>query len=286
MKPDAEKNFQTTLLDIPWHDVLFTHIFPKLNLKEIFRLRQVSSELKLAVTEYFKLNKTVELSSMNSVFNSKAFTLLTSEASCIRRLILSNCKWLTNSCLRPVLEKNKNLVELDISGCSSVTNECLLVLAENAKFLQRLCLKNCHWVSASAVISIAFHCQYLENVDLASCWEVNDEAVCQLVSHGSSLKNLSIARIYGITDRSLSMVAEMCPKLEELNVAGCWRITDWGVRMIGEYCRNMRYLKVDDCRDVTEKSLATLRLRMRIDRNKSHYPYPVAIPSSLLRIQL
>lgn len=169
-----------SLLNIPWADVLYCYVFPELDTKDLFNLRAVSKELKQLVSEYFKLNRILDLSSVCKSVTCQAFQVFTKDAKNLRVLELSSCKWLHSAILNPVLDKNKNLFHLNISHCSSVSNNSLQILALNASNLKVLNLSNCHWTSASAIISISLNCLDLESIDLTSCWEVTDEAVCSL----------------------------------------------------------------------------------------------------------
>ncbi|XP_013780499.1 F-box/LRR-repeat protein 15-like [Limulus polyphemus] len=274
-----------TLLNIPWNDVLFVYLIPNLSWADLFRLRRVSSEFKTLVCEYLKVCRKVDISFYNSYFSSDAFKIIINDAFFIHDLILKNCKWLTNDLLCPVFDRNPNILKVDISGCSAVSNPSLQILAVCCPALKYLSLEGCHWVSAAAVESLALHCPGLEVVNLTSCWEVTDQAASTLAACCTRLRSLSLSRIYGITDKTLSMIAGHSSLLEHLDVAGCWRVTDHGIRLVGEYCRILKSLKVQDCRDVTEGSLATLRLRIEVDRPKNPYSYNV-VPVYMLRLQI
>lgn len=179
---DMENYSETmpSLLNIPLADVLFCYVFPELSAKDLFNLRAVSQELKYLVTEYFKINKILDLSSVCKSVTCQAFHIFTRDAKNLRVLELNSCKWLDSMILSPVLEANKNLYHLNISHCSSISNSCLQILAVNAPHIRVLNLSNCHWTSAAAIISISLNCHNLESIDLTSCWEVTDEAVCSL----------------------------------------------------------------------------------------------------------
>ncbi|GFY39703.1 hypothetical protein TNIN_277081 [Trichonephila inaurata madagascariensis] len=178
---ENEFDAKPLLLKIPWVDVLFCHVFSKLSPQDLFNLRAVNKEIKFLVSEYFKVNRVLNFSSVTRSATLKAFQIITKDAHNLRIIDLNCCKWLDSTALNPVLESNKNLLHLNISSCISVSNSSLQILANNASELKVLDLSNCHWTSAGAIISIALNCPMLEFIDLTSCWEVTDEAVCELV---------------------------------------------------------------------------------------------------------
>jgi len=270
-------NSEASFLDLPWEDVVNTQILPKLSWQDLFRLRLVSNECHRLIKGYFSKCHHIDLSKGCNRITALAFQIITCSNSLLTTLILSNCKWLTDSLLSPVLELNPCLVCVDVSGCQSISAVSLQILATRCRQIQKLSLKDCHWQTAAALTVIAYHCPQLYFIDLTSCWQVNDEAVCALVESCPRLTHISLAKIYGITNSSLFAISYHCRSLTHLDLVGCWRITDEGVRMVGEYCKDLKTLLVCECRDVSEASLQSLRSRVSIDLPSVPYPYNRAI---------
>ncbi|ELU17013.1 hypothetical protein CAPTEDRAFT_118503 [Capitella teleta] len=261
------------ILTLPWEDVLFPHVFIFLGINDLFKVRATCSLGHQCVEEYFTCIMVVNTVRLSSKFNAESFRIVSSNARCIRRLLLRNCKtWLTDRELVPVLGANQKLLSIDLTNCTNVTNSSIQKLAISCTALEELRLKDCHWLSADSIVVLGMNCQQLKYVDIAGCWEVTDDALGILLMRASKLSYLSIAKIYGLTDRSISCLAKACQNLRHLNMQGCWRVTDDSVRLLGEYCKSLKGLQVRECRDVTQISLARLRAKgIRVDVPQAHY---------------
>ena len=180
-EPCCDDPVQDLLDVLPWHDVLFRSIFPCLSLTTLFRLRQVNSQYKQCVEEYFSQCHKVNLCRVSVRFTITAFNILTKDNSQIRTLILRNSKsWLSDDLLIPVLKNNNKLQKIDLTNCTSLSNRSIQGMASNCPDLRELLLRDCHSLSLEGLTAIAFNCSKLEKVDLTACWEVNDEAVITL----------------------------------------------------------------------------------------------------------
>ncbi|XP_066267924.1 F-box/LRR-repeat protein 15-like [Branchiostoma lanceolatum] len=269
---DLEK---LTMLDVlPWEDVLNKHVLPCLSIQDLFQLRQANTQALHLVTTFFNSTFKIDLSPYSSKITADAFKLILGENQVLNVLVLSGCKnWLTDRLLVPVIMRNERLLRLNISNCLHLQSETIQAVAENCHSLTALSLKDCHWLNVPSFLMVAVSCRELEKVDLTSCWEVDDECIMSLVVACKKLTHLSLAKIYGITNQAIDAVAKGCPRLQYLDVQGCWRVNNSAIRNIGEYCKRLQVIKVSDCRDVTEASLARLRLRgVKVD-----VPAPVGL---------
>eukprot|EP00058_Branchiostoma_floridae_P022106 XP_002607596.1 hypothetical protein BRAFLDRAFT_71474 [Branchiostoma floridae] len=269
-----------TMLDIlPWEDVLNKHVLPCLSIPDLFQLRQVNSQALHLVTSFFNSTFKIDLSPYCSKITPDAFRLILGENEVLNALVLSGCKnWLTDRLLVPVLIRNERLLRLNISNCLHLQSETIQAVAESCHSLTALSLKDCHWLNVPSFLMVAVSCRELEKVDLTSCWEINDECIMSLVVACQKITHLSLAKIYGITNQAIDAVAKGCPRLQYLDVQGCWRVNNSAIRNVGEYCKCLQVIKVSDCRDVTEASLARLRLRgVKVD-----VPAPVGLNLSRL----
>lgn len=53
---------KTSLLDVPWRDVIFINILPYLSLRDIYALRGVSQKFKFLVSEYMRVCYSLDVS--------------------------------------------------------------------------------------------------------------------------------------------------------------------------------------------------------------------------------
>ncbi len=249
------------LLDLPWADVLHTHLFPKLTLKSLFSVRVLSRSAHACVADYFQSCQCLDLTGVGKKFSRHCFQLVTTNNTSYRIVSVSAAKsWLEDKDLIPVIEQNPFLVELDISCCTALSSRSLYSLTAHCPRLMMLNLDGCNWLSTECLCNISRSIPTIRGLILSGCWSVDDRAISVLAAECPELRVLSLSRIYSITDQSLFALALKCRSLIALDFRGCWRITDNGIQTIAEYCRRLQRLKVQDCRSVTEISLSPIRL--------------------------
>ncbi|XP_070545127.1 F-box/LRR-repeat protein 15-like isoform X2 [Ptychodera flava] len=266
-KPASKERSFVNLLDLPWDDILISHILPYLSLTQLFQLQRVSRDFHELIQEFLASQTVFDFSVVSSKLTKEAFLMAVEHTNLLRELSLRNCKgWLKDDILIPVISRNQQLQKIDLGGCSGLTSKIIQCIAANCQSLQSISLSECHWVQAPSIEMLALNCSQLEHVNLMSCWELDDETILTLIMTHPGLKYLSLAKIYGITDVVIDMLARSCSQLEFLSVQGCWRITNSVVRLLGDYCPKLNQLEVEDCRDINEGSLARLRVKgIKID---------------------
>ena len=264
-------------LELPWQDVIFSHIFCYLPLSDIARIRRSSKIFNQLCLSYFKCCQHMNCSPVSGKLTEPAFLEITKETCCLKRLDLESCKSFKDTTLVVLLQRNLNLRSLNISGCNSLSNQILVEVAKCSGNLSEIYLRECRWVSSQSVIRLAQACKMLNIVDLSGCWEVTDECLVSLATSCSAIEQLCINGCYGITNLSLHVLSRQLSDLTRLELDGCWRVTNHAIKMIGEYCHKLQHLNVKDCRDISEASLARLRLKGVIINRK-----PVYSTSSIL----
>lgn len=261
----SKKKNKQSFLGLPWQDVIFSHIFRYLSLSDISRCSRVSKLFCELCLNFFKVCHLLDCSMVANGgrrITETAFTRITLQSCHLKVLILENCKNIcSDAALVLLFRRNPQLSCLDLSGCNGLTNKCLVDVGESCAKLNKIYLRECRWVSPAGVMSVALSCKLLQVVDLSGCWEVNDDCLTVLVKSCPEISELSVNGCYGITDHSLHIVSRHLPKLTRLELNGCWRVTNYAVQMVGEYCRELRWLRVKDCRDISDASLARLRVR-------------------------
>jgi len=272
------------LAQIPAEDIIFTHIFPHLTIKDLFKLMTVSKLYRQLVTEYFRVCVKYDFTDVEDkpmTPPENIFTVATNENTFIQTLLLPNARhWLTDKLLIKVVENCHHLKHLDISKCTQLSNKCLDSLSINCTSLTYINLSGCHWVDTDNLLGLVRSCPDLQHIDVSSCWALDNKCLTEVALMCPKLKVVDVSGIYSIQDNFLEAVAHTCPDLTSLGVAGCWRVTNTAVRLVGEYCKNLRELKVNDCRSVSEASLARLRVRgIQID-----VPIPMSTLDEMARM--
>ena len=269
----VEKNKNIiNLLTLPWQDVVFAHIFCYLSLSDIARIRRTSRSFNELCLTYFKYCVNLDCFPVSSRVTEDAFAQITKNSCCLKRLSVENCKSFKDATLLGLLQRNSNLTLLNINGCNSLSNASLFAITKYCVNLVQIHFRECRWVSSEGIVTLAKSCQLLEIIDLSGCWEVDDECLVNLVMSCPKISQLCVNGCYGITDTSLHVLSRQLAELTRLELDGCWRITNQAVKLVGEYCRKLQYLHVKDCRDISEASLARLRLKGVIINRKPEMP--------------
>jgi len=285
------------LSSLPAQDVLFPFIFQLLSPEDWFSLRAVNTSLHILVSQFFEVNKKLDLS-LNKRLTEQAFITLTTNAKGLRHINLAGLKIITDDLLRNVIKNNPNLECLNLSECHHLTSGIMQTVSSSCGRLEKLILGGCHWVSRESLDYHSFHQGLnksptprlllpslprvgrpnlptegiksrgsLKEVDLTGCWELEDNSLIKFLSSFPDLRVLKLANIYSLTDKTLQAIVENCSNIRLLDISGCWRISDVGVDRLAEYSRKLEMLSVTDCRDVTERSLSRLRQKgVRLDR--------------------
>ncbi|GAB6028398.1 F-box/LRR-repeat protein 15 [Chamberlinius hualienensis] len=271
------RNYVVNLLDLPFEDIIHRNILIHLSLKDLFNFGQVSKDCHGIFETCLSKTRTIDLSSKNRKISKQAFQLIAKLVDHIEVLLFSDCEWLTDEVLHPLLESNSNINHISLAGCQNLTERSVQLLAQrNSYCLKIVDLCECQWINSESVETLALNCPNIISADFTGCCLINDHAVESLAKSCTRLKAISLSNIYGITDLSLFAIANNCRHLVFLDLMGCYRITDDGIRMIGEYCKEFKSLRVLQCRDVTESSLNSLRShQVDIDLPRRFYPVPV-----------
>ena len=251
-------------LDLPWEEVICRRIFVHLPVAAIRRLQIVNKSFAILIETFFRLCHVLDLrtSGKRSKFTGKSFISLTNQCESLRELHLSGCKrWLQDKLLIPVLSSNLMLKKFDISGCLDVTGSSIKTLALNCKYLQELNLSECRWLTSEALLVVGLECSKLKVLILSGCWNINNESVTTVFRNNTSLERIDIASCYGINGTTISEMAKSCKNLMYLDIRGCWRVGNDAIKTVREYCKYLRILSIKDCRDISEASLALLRLQ-------------------------
>ncbi|ODM91501.1 F-box/LRR-repeat protein 15, partial [Orchesella cincta] len=221
---------QISLTSLSWEDIVFSHILTKLGWKDLFRLRSTCWNCKLMVDAYFQQIKVVDLSAVSDQFSATAFKVLSLECTNIRKLTVTNARWMLDKDLSVVFKNNQLLSHLDLSGSTSLNGACLLTLAVNCKQLHTLILQDCNWLTHGAVETLITHLDSIEVANLSSCSGISNQQLLPLFQKFYRMKELYLANLQPVNDTTLLVIARSCGSLQVLDVRGCGNITDRGLK--------------------------------------------------------
>ncbi|KAJ8365709.1 hypothetical protein SKAU_G00145400 [Synaphobranchus kaupii] len=274
------------LLDLPWEDVLVTHIFCYLPLRHLISLQRVSRQFHSFIQVYLANCHTFDFTQIGHSIPKEAFCSMLRDNKVLHNLALQNCSdWVTDKELLPVIGQNQHLLRVDMRGCECLSRHSLVAVSLSCSHLRHLGLAHCEWVDSLSLRSLADHCGGLQSIDLTACRQLKDDAICYLAKKCPRLRSLSVAVNANITDASVEEVAKSCRELEQLDLTGCLRVRNESIRSsatgfclvsaspapnpspvtliqtVAEYCPKLQSLKVNHCHNVTESSLGVLRKR-------------------------
>jgi len=146
--------------DLPRDDILYKIIFPMLTVQDWMNLLHTSMKMRMLLQDFFVVNRKIDIKSKSdqSSLNPIKFRIMTKDASNLRVLRLSNCTWLSDDILKPVLKNNHKLEEFDISNCNKCcTVSVLQLLTVNCPNVTNLILMGCRWVDSESLDYVSNH---------------------------------------------------------------------------------------------------------------------------------
>ncbi|KAJ8318076.1 hypothetical protein KUTeg_003167 [Tegillarca granosa] len=156
-----------------------------------------------------------------------------------------------------------------------MTPPAFKILTKNNFSLQSLVLRNAKdWISNDLLTPVLSRSKKLQKLDLTNCLSVGNPCIQVAAVNCHNLKVLLLRECHWISKEAITVIALHCKELEQLDITGCWEVNDEAVillamqckKILAEYCQTLKALQVRECRDVTEASLARLRLKnVKID---------------------
>ncbi|KAK2588985.1 hypothetical protein KPH14_001834 [Odynerus spinipes] len=251
------------LVDLPWYDVIYRHIFIRLDLRDLCHLRRLSTEYRVLVDNYIATLDTLDVSSYRD-FEPSSFEGLVKGCKSLRRADLSYSYWLGSSHLVDLLGVHPGLTHLDLTGCNGPQMRCDFIEITKCRNLTSVRLRGCDWLTADFLLSLVHYNRNLRRLVLADCYRISDEAVESMFEFLTALTDLSLEKT-AITDKTLlAMIERGATAIECLDLRYCHGITDHGL-MVLRALRSIRKLWVLGCGSVTERGLASFRERVEID---------------------
>ncbi|KAK8753090.1 hypothetical protein OTU49_002421, partial [Cherax quadricarinatus] len=215
------------LLDLPWDDVVFQHIFPYLNVEDLCCLREVSKGFQKLFIDYMSTCKKLDLS--DCTMTNQYFQKITENCTNLQWLSVAKCSWLSDEPLIALFNRNLHLHHVDLSACSGLTSAALQ--------------------------------SDLQHISTANSSDVDIQTLEQFFCKFSRLKVVELDKMELLTDVGLHHLATNCTHIETLSVAGCWKLTDSGLKKVVNHCLKLKLLNIQNCPRVTEKYLCSLCVR-------------------------
>ncbi|XP_068202470.1 F-box/LRR-repeat protein 15 isoform X2 [Palaemon carinicauda] len=215
------------LTDLPWDDVIFRHIFPKLSAADLCRLRRVCQEFLELHIQYMASCTHLDLS--KSTMTNEVFQKLTSPCKCLRWISVASCNWIVDVSLIQLFNNNPHLLSINLSGCEGLSGAALQA--------------------------------GLQKIDARACWDADDETLKNFFLKFRGLKEVRLSKVGTVSDNSLYFLAHSCQELEVLDVSHCWLVSEDGIKQVVEYCKRLKVLNVEGCRDLSETYLCSLQVK-------------------------
>lgn len=196
-------DLEVSFFSLPLRDVVFPHIFSRLDILEIWGLRVVSKQFLAICEEYFRVCPSLHFDQHQE---RQRFSIYLS--------ILRRCETLQSFYMRGLLCNH-------VLPASLAENHQILVLtlAEIPSTFRKLSLENLELHQVQFCMEkLAGHCSELKELFLCSIVQFDDEALDKLTMSCTTLVKLTLQNL-PIRGHSLVRLASQCPELQHLNVS-------------------------------------------------------------------
>ncbi|XP_027107178.2 uncharacterized protein [Coffea arabica] len=178
--------------------------------------------------------------------------------SCLRNLILQNCKGISDIGMKAIAAHLPYLQSLDVSYCRKLRDEGLSAVAQGCRDLRVLHLAGCRFVTDSLLRTLSDNCNNLEELGLQGCSSITDSGLVLLVQGCWRLKNLDVNKCSNVGDIGVTSVSKACSSLKTLKLLDCYNVGDASILSVANFCGDLQNLIIGGCRDVSDESLKQL----------------------------
>jgi len=232
-----------------------------LSLKDFFNLRCVNATLHHYIDHELEFIKQINYAGQDERAID-AFEVLKERCKHLQIFNISNCQWMTNELLIPILQNNsESLVNINLSYCGHITELSLHPIIIHCKKLKKLILSNCYWLTIGSFETLIFHHSDIEELDISGCSMISERCLSLLLQKFIKLRILSLASINSVNDNILFAISKYQTEIFHLNLFKCSEITDRGVGALSLNCKKLETISVRGCLKVTDRSLDLLRNR-------------------------
>ncbi|KAM4618283.1 F-box and leucine-rich repeat protein 13 [Polymixia lowei] len=117
------------------------------------------------------------------------------EGTCLKKVVLAECVYITDTGLEKFCKQARELEHLDVSSCVELSDQ--------------------------AVKTLSFHCRSLVTLRMSACPKMTDTAVQYLTGGAHYLRELDVSGCVLLTDRTLRYLERNCPPLSSITMAYC-----------------------------------------------------------------
>lgn len=171
--------------------------------------------------------------------------------SSLTTLALQNCRGVSTSMMRSVLENNTRLKHLNIKNCKQTTDDVVQTIGTHCTRLVTLNLMGCRNITDDGLRELST----LKKIEDLNMWGGGKwtDAVLAGLMRGSfmKLKVLELRFCKQVTDTTITAIASNCDDIERLGLAYCTALTDRTLESLLENCPKLIWLNVRDCPQIS-----------------------------------
>ncbi|KAK3595438.1 hypothetical protein CHS0354_003433 [Potamilus streckersoni] len=168
---------------------------------------------------------------------------------------LTDCRFLTNTGIRALLNRCRYLQTLKLMRCLDITDDAFIGLdiGKASPHIQKLHFEGCSRLTDKTIIQFAKGCPDIQLLHLNHCNRMTDEGIVTLAENCHKLKRLLLDHCQMVTDDSARALAHNCPDLEYLNLMSCG-LSDEGVFQLAKL-KKLKVLDLSNIAKLTPRSV-------------------------------
>ncbi|GAA0149360.1 ATP synthase [Lithospermum erythrorhizon] len=184
---------------------------------------------------------------------------IASSFTCLRVLLLKNCKGITDSGMVAIGSGLSSLQSLDVSCCRKLTDKGLSAVAMGCHDLKVLHLAGCRFVTDALLRALSENCSNLEELGLGGCNSITDSGLAVLVKGCRKIRHLDVNKCSNIGDVGISNISKACASsLQTLKILDCYKVGDESILSLARNCKNLETLIIGGCRNVSDESIMAI----------------------------
>ncbi|KAL2629683.1 hypothetical protein R1flu_014369 [Riccia fluitans] len=174
----------------------------------------------------------------------------------LREFSVSKVRGVTDGQIRSVVERCRNLQDLDFTCCRELTDLAITSVAACCKNLRSLKMESCSLVTDKGLALLGSNCTALEVVDFTDC-NITDEGLKHLAAC-TGLRTLKLGYCLNITDKGIKYIASRCNNLREIDLYRSVEVGDSAVSSLAYGCPRLRSINLSYCTKITDASLHSI----------------------------
>ncbi|XP_076819024.1 uncharacterized protein LOC143464874 [Clavelina lepadiformis] len=145
----------------------------------------------------------IDISNCSQLTNLSLFELA---GNCrnLTTVSLKGCHWVNQDNFKLLVSNNCGLRKIDVSSCWSLDDSCVIYAASRCAFLEELGISNIYSVTDSALQATATNCAGLKHLSVRGCWRVTNRGIRAIGEYCKDLKILHVRDCRDVTEASLA----------------------------------------------------------------------------------